>query len=355
MGNDQNTPDPACYTLGPEGKANLCPAGEKGKVDYSKSDGEALECKKDPNGNYSDISAQGLNWCGFNCGANPHRWEAYFPDGYKLPGDLTNQGYSHTKGKWVLDSTDKQYYEEEVGNHGNIPDKNFVFVLDTPMQAGVCTNMQYQVTPAQPKVGEEVTILIDRANATNCHGNWDFLYVTVNRQRVDTVVSGATTYTSKYTPTSVGVYELQIVFNADKDSSGYGDDLSECPCNKSSFTAVEQDSNIICKSLTGKVIGTGDYIGQTPDITALPNDFTGVITLTCQSQSSPKPVNKMEFSFTKDTQEQKKIVNTQIDCSNTSGVHTCIGKATFDVTGRGSYSAKSKVCIVEGAQETCSK
>ena len=51
MGNDQNTPDPACYTLGPEGKANLCPAGEKGKVDYSKSDGEALECKKEADGN----------------------------------------------------------------------------------------------------------------------------------------------------------------------------------------------------------------------------------------------------------------------------------------------------------------
>ncbi|MDA1338154.1 MAG: hypothetical protein O2871_02210 [bacterium] len=117
---------------------------------------------------------------------------------------------------------------------------------------------------------------------------------------------------------------------------------------------VQIPPSVTCKSLTGKVIGTGDFIGQTPLLTGLPNDFTGVVTLSCTSESKPKPVNKMEFTFAKDTIEQKKIVNTNIDCSENAGVFTCSGKATFDVTGSASYSAKAKVCIVDGVNEICS-
>ncbi len=254
MGNDQNIPDPVCYTNNQDGQAKLCPAGEKGKVDYSKSDGDILECKKEPDNNYSDISAQGLNWCGFNCGANPHRWEAYFPETYKLPGDLVSQGYSHLRGHWVLGGTDKNYYEEEVGNHGNVPDKNFIFVLDEPN------------TP---------------------------------------------------------------------------DDL------------------LTCKSLTASVLGTGQYAGQTPQISSLPNDFTGAITLTCVSESTSKPVNKMEFSFVKDQVEQKKLIDpnssADIVCSNLLDTYTCTGSVFFDITGSGNYSARSKVCIVDGSTEKCSQ
>jgi hypothetical protein len=220
-------------------------------------------------------------------------------------------------------------------------------------ETGVCTNIKYTVTPAQPKIGEEVTIEIDRKDATNCHGNWDFLYFTVNGQKINTAITGDTKYTAKYTPTAAGNYEIQMTFNADKVGD-YGDDLSECPCNKASFTVLSVDTNVSCKSLTGKVIGTGKFIGQTPQLSELPNDFTGVVTLTCTSESKPKAVNKMEFTFVKDTVEQKKTVNTNIDCSEKAGVFSCSGKATFDVTGSASYSAKSKICIVDGVNEICS-
>jgi len=127
------------------------------------------------------------------------------------------------------------------------------------------------------------------------------------------------------------------------------------PANINDKLCVKEiDSTVMCKSLTGKVIGTGKFIGQTPQLSELPNDFTGVITLTCTSESKPKAVNKMEFTFFKDTVEQKKTVNTNIDCSENVGVFSCSGKATFDVTGSASYSARSKVCIVDGTNETCS-
>lgn len=60
MGNSGNVPAPVCS---PGSGAWLCPTGVLNEPQRTGCD-------------------QGLNWCGYNCGSNPHIWRAYFRDGY---------------------------------------------------------------------------------------------------------------------------------------------------------------------------------------------------------------------------------------------------------------------------------
>lgn len=129
MANDGNNPG-IISRCTEEGGATRCATGPKGRIDYNPP--ETVHC-------------HALNWCGFNCGSNPHRIEAYFPNRYRLPGNLSNLGYSHERGSWsptngIIDSM-------EVGNNMTINNINFVFLLDPPTVGPSCNNIQ--VTDAQ--------------------------------------------------------------------------------------------------------------------------------------------------------------------------------------------------------------
>lgn len=83
MANDGNNPLPVDRCNTPEfdggtGGAKRCLSGPKGSVPKT-DDGR---------------SCFGYNWCGLNCGSNPHRIEPYLPEGYSLPGNLEQLGYS---------------------------------------------------------------------------------------------------------------------------------------------------------------------------------------------------------------------------------------------------------------------
>ena len=83
-----------------------------------------------------------FNWCGFSCGYLKHRWGPYFPQGYRLPGNLESQGYSHLRGKWyryiqvdgsnnILEEGSEYIYQ--VGNAVHIHNADFIFLLDPPI------------------------------------------------------------------------------------------------------------------------------------------------------------------------------------------------------------------------------
>ncbi|MDP3982836.1 MAG: hypothetical protein Q8Q65_02040 [bacterium] len=123
MGNDGNSPGPVCVY--PDSGATVCPAGEKGKIDHSTSDNDApLQACSDP------AAQVARNWCGLNCGSNPHRLEPYFPDGVGLPGGLETLGYSKDKGHWV-GPQGGPIYEEGWGNDFTRNNIDFIFKLDT--------------------------------------------------------------------------------------------------------------------------------------------------------------------------------------------------------------------------------
>jgi len=127
MDNDNNNPEWACSN---QNGAKRCLTGKQGEIPICKRyktrycpDDQNIEICADPH-----IPTYSLNWCGFNCGSNPHRWWPYFPNGYRLPGNLEALGYSHTRGRWF-----PAYYEESFANHEFRGSKDFVFILDTPL------------------------------------------------------------------------------------------------------------------------------------------------------------------------------------------------------------------------------
>ena len=67
------------------------------------------------------------NWCGFNCDSNPHRWQPYFPDGYRLPGNLENQGFTPAQGYW-----EPKDYTAGVANYQEANNIDFRFILTGP-------------------------------------------------------------------------------------------------------------------------------------------------------------------------------------------------------------------------------
>jgi len=137
LDNKNNIPQPVegCAT---EHGANRCLTGPLGEVSGPDS------CPK-----ADDACCHALNWCGFNCGSNPHRWKAYFPTGYILPGS-----YSATEGHWEAPSEEcgasdepwqtstagyktssaggyEVYYQRDFNNYQDIYDCDFVWVPET--------------------------------------------------------------------------------------------------------------------------------------------------------------------------------------------------------------------------------
>jgi hypothetical protein len=83
MSNDGNNPVPLdrCNTPEFEGEvsgAKRCLTGAKGAIPKT-DDGRTCFA---------------TNWCGLNCGSNPHRVEPYLPKEFKLPGNLEGLGYT---------------------------------------------------------------------------------------------------------------------------------------------------------------------------------------------------------------------------------------------------------------------
>lgn len=119
LGNDDNNPGPICYTVNPGGHATRCPAGPQGNVpEYLSANGDIPEC---------GANTPNSNWCGFNCGSNPHKYYPYFPAGYHLPGNLEGLGYTIQKGNWTPGE-----YSEGFSNNENKPGKNFLFIFVKP-------------------------------------------------------------------------------------------------------------------------------------------------------------------------------------------------------------------------------
>lgn len=111
MGND--LPEPPAVLRCSEGSgARRCLSGSKNNVPTQ--DNPARHCFS-------------YNWCGFNCGSNPHRVEPYFPTEYQLPGNLGSM-YSVQYGTWV-----PPYKDINTGNCCDYDVGTFVFwVSPTP-------------------------------------------------------------------------------------------------------------------------------------------------------------------------------------------------------------------------------
>jgi len=124
MGNTGNNPGPITQCAETSG-ANRCPSGEKGQINYN----------PDPS-----VNCFSLNWCGFNCGSNPHRFEAYFPEGYVLPGNLAGLGYSIDRGHWITPGNGG-VYDESVNNNTQVHNKNFIYKLDVAITPPLCTGV----------------------------------------------------------------------------------------------------------------------------------------------------------------------------------------------------------------------
>jgi len=101
-----------------------------------------------------------LNWCGFSCGYPKHRWGPYFPQGYRLPGNLESQGYSHLRGKWYRYNNiignfdgrlvhDNEYteYIYQIGNSVHAINADFIFILDPPVTPTPTPTPTFTPTP----------------------------------------------------------------------------------------------------------------------------------------------------------------------------------------------------------------
>ena len=127
MDNDHNNPGWLCSN---ERGAKRCPTGRKGEIslclerasDSCPDNKNKLICANPP------LKSWSFNWCGFNCDSNPHRWEAYFPENYHLPGNLENLGYSHLRGSWHPQSYEENFTNDEIKER-----KNFIFKLSPPL------------------------------------------------------------------------------------------------------------------------------------------------------------------------------------------------------------------------------
>ena len=161
---------------------------------------------------------------------------------------------------------------------------------------------------------------------------------------------------ANYKPASTGYYQFDITAkfkcdanNPNQQSLGAG------------FVRVTGDVPlVVCKGLTGIA---KDSANKTYLLTELPKDFVGKVTLTCEGKSKGKDINFLTFEFKKGTQLISQVDGTPADaiipteCTNdekAAGFKCVVGSATFDISGQGTYSASSKVCIVEGSVKTCS-
>lgn len=131
MKNDGNNPPPVCAN---ENGATHCPTGERGKITpYPCPVTTPIRSCLDSQNTQlcPGVYSYSLNWCGFNCGSNPHRWCAYFPDNYHLPGNLESLGYSISNGYWS-DPGPTPCYTEDFNNSEIKKNKNFSFKLNQP-------------------------------------------------------------------------------------------------------------------------------------------------------------------------------------------------------------------------------
>lgn len=299
MNNEQNSPRPSCYTINDAGRAYLCPSGYQGQIDYSLSaTGEIPECAKDANGVYYTPN---LNWCGFNCGYSDHRWWAYFPQGYKLPGNLENEGYSITRGTWKIvnpdDPTviiDETQYSGMVGNHVTFPNRNFIFFLDAPIPPTPTPIPTPTPTPTPT---------------------------------VTPVPSPTPTPTPLPSPTPT-------------------------PTPLPSPTPTPQPiAQLQCVKLTGNLT---DENGVSYTFANAPRDFKGTLNLTCLGQATELPITSVQFTVTNETTgatetKESTNINTVSDpaCSVTYNCYS--SAATFNINEIAKYSASAVVCN----QETC--
>jgi 5-hydroxyisourate hydrolase-like protein (transthyretin family) len=165
MANEGNNPAPIAakkeeYEDGSYTIITKCLAGERGRVPVCRitptnapiiPSTSYINC---PDPNWPDydpnqmicvdppITCGQFNWCGFSCGYIQHRWGPYFPQGYRLPGNLENLGYSHRRGKWYRYSqfgnpnselvVSGEYFAK-IGNSGNYYNADFIFILDPPV------------------------------------------------------------------------------------------------------------------------------------------------------------------------------------------------------------------------------
>jgi len=175
-----------------------------------------------------------------------------------------------------------------------------------------------------------------------------------------------------YKPVATGYYQFDITpkfkcdeNNPNQQSLGAG---FVRVTDKTTPPAVE----VVCKGLTGIAYTPGCDLTNADNTNvcyfsladqSIPKDFVGKVNLTCEGKSKGKDINSISFRFLKDNNfvgseewmPADTIVPTECNETETADGYKCVvGSATFDVSGQGTYSASSKVCIVEGDTKTCS-
>lgn len=118
-------------------------------------------------------------------------------------------------------------------------------------------------------------------------------------------------------------------------------------------TPTPAQATIVCKSLTGVARGIDNTPHQLSD---LPENFAGTLTLVCIGEATVNPIVSMEFTLSKTLNGD--ITSTVITLDSTkitqaansictAGSMCYRGEAVFNIAGQGSYSAKSKVCNLD--------
>ena len=134
MGNSKDSRGVSCFQKVPAGSKYACSTSGTSSTETVES---LPECSRDLLKNYSGIYTQGLNWCGFYGFSTPHRYQPVFSPEYRLPGNLSNLGYSVGGGSWkTVDANDPNkllespYYEDSLGSYADFYRRDFIFVLD---------------------------------------------------------------------------------------------------------------------------------------------------------------------------------------------------------------------------------
>lgn len=175
----------------------------------------------------------------------------------------------------------------------------------------------------------------------------------------DMVKNEAKPNMADYKPHATGYYQFDITPKF--KCSGNNPNQQSLGAGFVRVTGVAPAVEVVCKNL---VAIAKDSTGKVVDFSTLPNDFVGKITLTCEGKSKVKDINAIFFTFVKDGQlisgngdgtPADKIV--ALPCTDNeiqAGYKCVVGSSTFDISGKGVYSASSKVCIVEGTTKICS-
>ena len=241
MGNDGNNPAPVCMF---DSGATKCPAGEKDKIDHSTSDNKApLQACSDP------AAQVASNWCGLNCGSNPHRLEPYFPDGVGLPGGLEALGYSKDRGQWIS-SQGGPFYEGGWGNDFTRNNIDFIFKLDISQHTPTLTP-----TPTPPPNTPTPTPPI---SACHCD-NLDVLEPNNPRivQKGELIRFRVYAYTDPWgNPAQYPTKVTRILYTITKDGSVVA--TGQLPATLDSPNPVERDGKLV-----ERYYGEGTY--QIPD------------------------------------------------------------------------------------------